>query len=156
MRTARPAAEWHQQPTRHGGPDAGRRAVAKKFGGFHRREQRLLSAHRDRGRDLATLSDVRAPTRRHEWIFATSRARRSEGCRGAGDARERRDLKCLAHAMGHRPVLAILGGHRAGRRLVCQMPVLVTSATHSAPVVHRRSSVAIARRARHGVNDGGG
>jgi len=64
MGAARPAAERHQQSTRHGGPDAGRRAVAKKFGGFHRREQRLRSARRDRRRDLAAPIDVRAPTGR--------------------------------------------------------------------------------------------
>jgi hypothetical protein len=194
MGAARSAAERHQQPARHSRPDAGRRAVAKKFGGFHRREQRLLSASRDRRRDLAALIDVRAPTRHGRWSFATCRGRRSEGCRGAAGAREHRDLARVADALVRWPGLALLGYHRGrarrneGRRgagdaakfrdlasvvhasvrglallggdrahcwLVCQILVLITSATHRGPVVHRRSSVAIERGARHGVNDGG-
>jgi hypothetical protein len=195
MGPARPAAERHQQPARYGGPDAGRRAVAKKFGGFHRREQRLRSASRDRRRDLAAPIGVRAPTCRRGWSFATCRGWRSEGCRDAAGAREHRDLARVADALVHWPGLALLGHHRGrarrneGRRgagdagkhrdlasivhasvrrlallggdrvhfwLVHRILVLVTPATHRGPVVHRRSSVAIDRRARHGVNDGGG
>jgi hypothetical protein len=189
MGPARSVAERHQQPARHGRPDAGRRAVAKKFGGFHRREQRLRSA----SRDLAAAIGVRASTRRRRWSFASCRGWRREGCRGAADAREHLPrvadalvrwpgLALLAHHHGtahrnegHRGTgddrkpqdlaiivhvsvrrLALLGGDRAHSWLVRRILVLITSATHRGPVVHCRSSVAIERRTRHGVNDGGG
>jgi len=195
MGPARSAAERHQQPARHGGPDAGRRAVAKKFGGFRGREQRLRSARRHRRRDLVAPIDVHTPTRCRRWSFATCRGWRSEACRGAADAREHRDLARVADALVRWPGLALLGHHRRRARrnerrrgegdagkardlasivhasvrklvllggdrahswLVCRILVLVTSATHRGAVIHRRSSVAIERRTRHGVNDGGG
>jgi len=81
-------------------------------------------------------------------------ARRNERRRGAGDAGKHRDLASFVHASVRR--LALLSGHRAQGWLVWRILVLITSATHRGPVVHRRSSVAIERRARHGVNDGEG
>lgn len=156
MRATRPPAKRHQQPARHGGPDARCRAVAKELGRFCRREQRRPRACRDRRRDLATRIDVHMPARRHEWRLATGTARCGERRRGTGDAREHRELGYLARDLVRRPRFALRGGHRASQWRAGWTLVLVSSVTRGDPIGHRRSQIAIARPARHGVNEGRG